>query len=344
MTAEKRIPLHILREITNGFSEHSRIGRGGYGDVYKGVYSGREIAVKLLHVDTVLGHDDRQYINEVGNLLRVKHPNIVQLLGYCYEIQNELIEHNGANHFTRHVYRVLFFEYLQGGSLDKHLCEESFAPDWSTRYKIIKGICEGLNFLHSCEPPIFHLDLKPANILLDSSMAPKLADFGLSRLFGGSHTHVTNRVVGTEAYMPPEFIKDAYIAHKNDVFSLGLVMIEIIKGSSGYSGYIETDEVGQFTQKVLGNWKNRIKATSEYPLEESHQVQICIDTAMHCVEPDRNNRPNIAEVLDILRKTETHMPKRQGEHQQLLEAAAVASRNGGGREERQRGVAQWLVQ
>ncbi|VAH87404.1 unnamed protein product [Triticum turgidum subsp. durum] len=207
--------------------------------------------------------------------------------------------------------KVLCFEYLQGGSLDKHLREESFAPDWSTRYKIIKGICEGLNFLHSCEPPIFHLDLKPANILLDSSMAPKLADFGLSRLFGGSHTHVTNRVVGTEAYMPPEFIKDAYISHKNDVFSLGLVMIEIIKGSSGYSGYIETDEVGQFTQKVLGNWKNRIKATSEYPLEESHQVQICIDTAMRFVEPDRNNRPNIAEVLDILSKTETHIPKRQ---------------------------------
>ena len=76
--------------------------------------------------------------------------------------------------------------------------EESFAPDWSIRYMIIKGICEGLDFLHRCEPPIFHLDLKPANILLDSSMAPKLADFGLSRLFGGSHTHVTNRVVGTE--------------------------------------------------------------------------------------------------------------------------------------------------
>ena len=89
--------------------------------VKQGDYYGREIAVKLLHVDTVQGLDDQQYINEVGNLLMVKHPNIVQLLGYCYEIQNELIEHNGANHFTRHVYRFLFFEYLQGGSLDKHL-------------------------------------------------------------------------------------------------------------------------------------------------------------------------------------------------------------------------------
>ena len=123
MTAESYyIPLHILKEITNGFSADSRIGRGGYGDVYKGVYNRREVAVKLLHVDTLLGLDDQRYINEVGNLLKVKHPNIIQLLGYCYEIQNELIEHNGANQFSQHIYRVLCFEYLQGGSLDKHLC------------------------------------------------------------------------------------------------------------------------------------------------------------------------------------------------------------------------------
>ncbi|VAI26281.1 unnamed protein product [Triticum turgidum subsp. durum] len=311
MTAEKRIPLHDLREITNGFSVDARIGQGGYGDVYKGVYNGREVAVKLLHVDTVHGIDDLQYLNEVGNLLRVKHPNIIQLLGYSYETTSELVEHKGKQGFSKHIYRVLCFEYLQGGSLDVRLREKSLAPDWSTRYMIIKGICEGLDFLHRCEPPIFHLDLKPANILLDSSMAPKLADFGLSRLFGGSHTQVTKQIRGTQAYMPPEFIKDGYISHKNDVFSLGLVMVEIMKGSPGYSGYIETDEVAQFTQKVLGNWTNRIKATSEYPLEESHQVQICIDTAMRCMEPDRNSRPNIAEVLDILSKTETHIPKRQ---------------------------------
>ncbi|XP_044386889.1 putative disease resistance protein RGA1 isoform X2 [Triticum aestivum] len=176
---------------------------------------------------------------------------------------------------------------------------------------IIKGICEGLNFLHRCEPPIFHLDLKPANILLDSSMMPKVADFGLSRVISQSHTQVTKQIKGTQAYMPPEFIKDGYISRKNDVFSLGLVMIEIMTGSLGYSGHIEMDEVVQFTQKVLSNWKNRIKATSEYPLEESHQVQTCIDTAMRCMELDRNNRPTIAEVLDTLNKTETHIPKRQ---------------------------------
>ncbi|XP_044949619.1 putative disease resistance protein RGA3 [Hordeum vulgare subsp. vulgare] len=311
MTAEKRIPLHELHEITNGFSLDSRIGKGGYGDVYKGVYKERDVAVKLLHVDMVHGIDDKEYINEVGNLLRVKHPNIVQLLGYSYETTSELVEHNGKQGFSKHIYRVLCFEYLEGGSLDKHLDEKSFAPDWSTRYMIIKGICEGLDFLHRCQPPIFHLDLKPANILLDRFMVPKVADFGLSRVISESHTQVTKQIKGTQAYMPPEFITDGYISRKNDVFSFGSVMIEIMTGSLGNSGDIEMDEVVQFTQKVLSNWKNRIKATSEYPLEESHQVQICIDTAMRCMELDRNNRPTIAEILDILNKTETHIPKRQ---------------------------------
>lgn len=310
MTAEKRIPLHDLREITNGFSVDSRIGPGGYGDVYKGVYNGREVAVKLLHVDTVQGIDDQQYLNEVGNLLRVKHPNIVQLLGYSYETTSELVEHNGKQRLSQHIYRVLCFEYLQGESLDKRLPEESFAPDWSTRYMIIKGICEGLDFLHRCEPPIFHLDLKPANILLDSSMLPKVADFGLSRVISQSYTHVTKQIRGTQTYMPPEFINGGNISHKNDVFSLGVVMIEIMTGSLDYSN-IEMDNVVEFKQKVHTDWNNRIKATSEHLSEELHQMQTCIDTAMRCVEPDRNNRPTIAEVLDILNKTETHIPKRQ---------------------------------
>ncbi|VAI26276.1 unnamed protein product [Triticum turgidum subsp. durum] len=311
MSTEKYIPLHVLEKITNEFSAHLRIGTGGYGDVYKAVYNGREVAVKLLHVDTVQGIDDQQYINEVGNLLRVNHPNIIQLLGYSYETKSELVQHNSKRRLSQHIYRALCFEFFQGGSLDVRLREESFAPDWSTRYMIIKGICEGLDFLHRCEPPIFHLDLKPANILLDSSMVPKVADFGLSRLFGGSHTHVTQQIKGTQAYMPPEFINGGNISHKNDVFSLGVVMVEIMTGSPGHSSYIEMDEVAQFKQKVHTDWKNRIKATSEYPSEESHQVQTCIDTAVRCVEPDRNSRPTIVEVLDILNKTETHIPKRQ---------------------------------
>ncbi|VAI54606.1 unnamed protein product [Triticum turgidum subsp. durum] len=304
------IPLHVLKEITNGFSADSRIGRGGYGDVYKGVYNRREVAVKLLHVDTLLGLDDQRYINEVGNLLKVKHPNIIQLLGYCYEIQNELIEHNGANQFSQHIYRVLCFEYLQGGSLDKHLCAQSFAPNWSTRYNIIKGICEGLNFLHECKPQICHLDLKPANILLDSSMEPKVADFGLSRLFTPSHTHITERIIGTRKYMPPEFLNEGKISPKNDVFGFGVVMIEIMAGPAGYSNSFEMHDVAQLMQQVLTNC-TMIEATSNNRSEELRQVKTCIELAMRCVDSERDNRPSVADILDTLNKTETHIPKRQ---------------------------------
>uniref|UniRef100_R7W071 Cysteine-rich receptor-like protein kinase 29 n=1 Tax=Aegilops tauschii TaxID=37682 RepID=R7W071_AEGTA len=227
MNADKRIPLHDLQKITNDFSEHSRIGRGGYGDVYKGVYNGREIAVKLLHVDTLRGLDDQLFKNEVGNLLKAEHPNI------------------------------------------------------------------------------------PANILLDSSMEPNVADFGLSRLFTQTHTHVTEKIIGTQKYMPPEFIKDHIISPKNDVFSVGVVMIEIMTGPTGYSNSFEMGDLAQLRGQVIDNWKNKINATSKYPLEESNQMETCIDTAMRCVEPDRNSRPTIAEVLDILNKTETHIPKRQ---------------------------------
>ncbi|CAM0948536.1 unnamed protein product [Alopecurus aequalis] len=268
------IRLHILEEITNGFSVDSRIGRGGYGDVYKGVYNGEVIAIKLLHVDTVQGLDDQQFKNEVGNLLRVKHPNI-------------------------------------GGSLDMHLHAPSLAPGWSTRYKIIKGVCEDLNFLHRCEPPILHLDLKPANILLDSSMESKVSDLGLSRLFSRSHTHVTERIVGTQKYMPPEFMKQGIISSKNDVFSLGVVIIEIMAGPMGYSDFSEMGDGAQFMQEVLTNWSTVIEATWKYRSEEIHQVKTCIELAICCVDSERDNRPTVADILDALNKTETHIPKRQ---------------------------------
>ncbi|XP_037438962.1 putative disease resistance protein RGA3 [Triticum dicoccoides] len=310
MTTAKNIRLHILEEITNGFSVDSRIGRGGYGDVYKGVYKGEVIAVKLLHDDPEQVLDDRQFHSEVVNLLRVEHPNIVRLRGYCYEAQYKYVEHEGKDRLCKHMYKVLCFEYMQGGSLDKHLQAQSFAPNWSTCYNIIKGICEGLNFLHGCKPPIFHLDLKPANILLDSSMAPKVADFGLSRLFGRSCTHVTEKIIGTQKYMPPEFIKYGIISPKNDVFSLGVIIIEIMTQSM-CTHYSEMGDVKQFIHEVHTNWKNMIEATSEYPSAELHQVQTCIDTAMHCVDPDRNSRPTMADVMDILNKTGIHIPKRQ---------------------------------
>uniref|UniRef100_A0A0E0IZP1 non-specific serine/threonine protein kinase n=1 Tax=Oryza nivara TaxID=4536 RepID=A0A0E0IZP1_ORYNI len=183
------ITFRLLEEITDGFSEERKIGQGAYGTVYKGEFrNGKEIAVKMLHNDT-LGFDDKQFENEFQNLMRLEHPNIVRLVAYCYETQHKYAEYKGRIVFAAIIHRALCFEYLT---------DEFHGLDWPTRFKIIKETCEGLKYLHEgLKPPIYHLDLKPGNILLDKNMVPKLADFGLSKLFTEEKIRITQTPIGT---------------------------------------------------------------------------------------------------------------------------------------------------
>jgi len=195
---------------------------------------------------------------------------------------------------------------LQGGSLDKYLNEESRDHDWPTCYNIIKGTCEGLNFLHrGCEQQILHLDLKPANILIDKNMGAKVADFGLSRIFGETHTHTITTTACTAVYMPPEFLKDKQVSPKTDVYSLGVVIIEILAGRSGYWQFCEMVDATPLIEMVITNWRGWINAaTSPCPSAELDQVETCIKIAIKCVDHERKNRPTVAEVLDILQEKE----------------------------------------
>jgi serine/threonine protein kinase len=176
------------------------------------------------------GIDDVQFQREFQKLMRLEHHNSVKLVGYCYETQHQPMQYMGKTIFAERTYRALCFDYMQNGSLQKHITGmvvmlvrvqgstfehgcvyfsslKSFFPmivaecdglDWRTRYKIIKGTCEGLKHLHEgFEEPIYHLDLKPDNILLDKNMVPKLADFGLSKLFGDQQTMTTQTPIGT---------------------------------------------------------------------------------------------------------------------------------------------------
>ncbi|KAJ1256763.1 hypothetical protein BS78_K312800 [Paspalum vaginatum] len=296
----------LLESITNSFSEEHKIGKGGYGEVYKGVLqNGETIAVKKLY--NMQGLDDVEFEKEFYHLMRVHHNNIIRLVGYCYEIRHKSIQVEGKFHLAQISERALCFEYLQHGSLDKHLSDESCGLDWHTRYKIIKGICEGLNYLHngSKDNHMYHLDLKPANILLDENMTPKIADFGLSRLFGTTQTHVTKNFRGTPGYVPPEYIDKRQISEKYDIFSLGVIIIEIMTGPSGYSKSAEMP-TQQFMELVHENWKNRWKATPMYTPQEadSLEVKTCIQMALNCVERDRKRRPTITEVMDKLNEME----------------------------------------
>ncbi|CAN6340933.1 unnamed protein product, partial [Urochloa humidicola] len=188
------LPLSFLKAITNNFSDDRAIGRGGFAVVYKGLLRNGTIAVKKLF--QTLDVDEKKFNQEIDSLMRVKHKNIVRFLGYCADTQGEMWKHEGKNVMAEERQRLLCFEFLPKGGLDKYISDASGGLQWRTRYQIIRGICEGLHYLH--EHKIVHVDLKPANILLDSYMVPKIADFGLSKFFGEKQTHaITSKLLGS---------------------------------------------------------------------------------------------------------------------------------------------------
>ncbi|KAL5204968.1 hypothetical protein ABZP36_009839 [Zizania latifolia] len=296
------LTFELLKEITDGFSEQRKLGRGAYGTVYKGERkNGDEIAVKILH-SNALGFDDKQFENEFENLRRVKHPNIVRLVGYCYELHHTYEDDNGRPIFVATIHRALCFEYMPGGSLENHLSDELHGLDWPIRYKIIKGTCEGLKYLHEEQkPPIYHLDLKPGNILLDKDMVPKLADFGLSKIFNEEKTKIIQTPVGTFGYLPPEYLQKNVVSNKLDIFSLGVVMIKIIAGPRGHSRCFEMSSK-EFTESVLGNWTSRLQKTLNGSSLEAccQQVKACTEIALKCLETEREKRPNIVDIINQL--------------------------------------------
>lgn len=300
------IKLELLETITEKFSEALKVGGGGYGNVYRGVYDGQEVAVKKLH--PIHGLDDKEFDNEFRNLREIRHPNVVRLLGYCYESRHKFVKHNGDLVRAQEIERALCFEYMQGGSLDKHISDESCDLDWPTCYKIIKGICEGLNHLHTAqERPIYHLDLKPANILLDKDMTAKIGDLGLSKLVASSETHKTEVLKGTQGYMPPEYINDRAVSKKFDVFSLGVIIIKIMAGNRGRREM----PPDQFIKFVTDNWKERMQGTPKRLLRETNiqQVKTCVDIALRCVNVERNGRPSIKDIVNELEELEAKIKK-----------------------------------
>ncbi|XP_037482605.1 receptor like protein kinase S.2-like [Triticum dicoccoides] len=303
------LPMGLLEKITNNFSEEQLLGQGGYGKVYKGVHDdGQEIAVKMLY-NTIQTIDDVQFKREFENLMVLNHPNIVRLIAYCYETQHQYnSELQGGIIFTEEKHKALCFEYMPMGSLQNHLSDECSGLDWQTRYKIMKGSCEGLKYLHEgLEKPFYHMDIKPENILLDVNMYPKLADFGLSKFYSEDQTcRVTqSAIAGTFGYMPPEYLYGNVVSKKFDIFSLGVVMTKIIAGPGGHTRYAEM-EYQEFLDQVQGNWRKRLQATlsSPEPLEaQCQQVRRCTEIALSCLDMDRHKRPSIADVTDELSKT-----------------------------------------
>ncbi|KAM0924346.1 hypothetical protein ACQ4PT_004972 [Festuca glaucescens] len=311
-TEPSNLPYELLKHITNGFDKERMLGTGGFGTVYKGVFEeGEEIAVKVLNNISEL--DDEEFRKEFDNLNRLEHQNIVKLVGFCSETENELAELYGKQVIATRTHRALCFEYMQNGNLDKHISEEQKGMSWPTRYQIIKGICEGLKYLHEgLESPIMHLDLKPSNILLDENMTPKIADFGLSRLLGEETTRKAMSSVGTCEHMPPEFIEKQVISKEFDIYSLGIIFIKVMAGARLYSEHFHMSSM-EFIELAHGKWRERLQQTMCSKSVEGYckQVKKCLELAFKCVDADRCKRPAIGDIIRTLSETESMTPPEQ---------------------------------
>ncbi|CAA2956866.1 cysteine-rich receptor kinase 10 [Olea europaea subsp. europaea] len=277
--------LNTIALATNNFSADNKVGEGGFGSVYKGTFiNGKEIAVKRLSKSS--GQGAKEFKNEVVLVAKLQHRNLVRLLGFCFEGEE----------------KILVYEYVPNKSLDYFLFEKRQVLDWSKRYKIIGGIARGLVYLHEdSRLRIIHRDLKASNILLDGDMNPKISDFGMARIFGVDQSQGnTSRIVGTYGYMSPEYAMHGQFSVKSDVFSFGILILEIISGRKNSSFY-QSDGAEDLISYAWKLWRdNRPLELMDLTLQNAYarnEVIRCIQIGLLCVQEDADERPNMASIL-----------------------------------------------
>ncbi|XP_019086474.1 PREDICTED: LOW QUALITY PROTEIN: cysteine-rich receptor-like protein kinase 29 [Camelina sativa] len=324
------VHFETLKAATNNFSSENELGRGGFGLVYKGVFSqGQEIAVKRLSGTS--GQGDIEFKNEILLLAKLQHRNLVRLLGFCiqgeerllvYEfIKNASLDHfifgNFFPPFTLYNATILFFYTVVD------LCAWPIADiekrqllDWGVRYKMIGGVARGLLYLHEDSRfRIIHRDLKASNILLDQEMNPKIADFGLAKLFdtGQTMTHrFTNRIAGTYGYMAPEYAMHGQFSVKTDVFSFGVLVIEIITGKRNNNGGSNDDEDAEdLLSWVWRSWReDTILSVIDPSLTTGSRNEILrsIHIGLLCVQESAATRPTMATIALMLNSYSFTLP------------------------------------
>ncbi|CAN1239391.1 G-type lectin S-receptor-like serine/threonine-protein kinase At4g27290 [Linum grandiflorum] len=287
------LPLFDLTSVafaTNNFSQNNILGQGGFGTVYKGTLrDGVEVAVKKLSSDSKQGVDE--FKNEAINIAKLQHRNLVRLLGCCVQ--------RGQ--------RMLLYEFMPNTSLDVFIFDKtkSHLLDWPKRYNIIKGIARGLLYLHQdSRLRIIHRDLKASNVLLDNDMNPKISDFGLARTFVGNAIQGNTRnVVGTYGYMSPEYTIDGIYSIKSDVFSFGVMVLEVVSGERN-RGFNRPDH----QLNLLGHaWtlqrEDKVVELVDETMRETYeqcQVLRLIHIGLLCVQKSPEDRPTMSTVMHML--------------------------------------------
>ncbi|TQE04144.1 hypothetical protein C1H46_010256 [Malus baccata] len=278
-----------IKSATDDFSDANKLGRGGFGTVYKGrLLNGQLIAVKRLSKNSEQG--DREFKNEVELLAQLQHRNLVRLLGFCIKAKE----------------RLLIYQYVANASLDHFIFDpqNNAHLEWETRYKIIQGIARGILYLHEdSRVRIIHRDLKASNILLDEDMNPKIADFGMARLFMIDQTQGdTKTIVGTYGYMAPEYAIHGRFSVKTDIFSFGVLVLEIISAKK-----IGSFQYGKNAEDLLSyawrNWREETPQNIIDPtLTTSSRIEImrCIHIGLLCVQQNAVDRPTVVSIVSML--------------------------------------------
>eukprot|EP01018_Ginkgo_biloba_P033065 Gb_34012 [translate_table: standard] len=308
--------LEDLRAATSDFSDHFKIGEGGYGAVFKGEIQQKTVAIKILREDSLQGR--REFQHEIDLLRNIRHPHLVRLMGACSE--------RGC----------IVYEYMPNGSLQDRLsCKNGTPPlSWHTRFRIGAEVFSALAFLHNTKPdPIVHCDLKPANILLDENYVSRVSDFGLARLisheFSYSRTNYREtELKGTFSYMDPDYQRTGEFTPRSDVYSLGIVLLQLLTGKPALG-------VAEEVQRATDNGKLEEvldRSAGEWPFVQATQLAYL---ALHCTEMSRKDRPDLRDptvirIFDQLRisssiAASTSDRVDHGQHSEIMHDPHVAA-------------------
>ncbi|KAL8488241.1 hypothetical protein ACS0TY_024045 [Phlomoides rotata] len=285
-----------MKVATKNFRPDQVLGDGGFGIVYKGVidenvrpgYKTTQVAIKVLDPESLQG--DREWLAEVNYLGQLRHPNLVKLIGYSCEDDH----------------RLLVYEYMASGSLEKHLFLRVRATlTWHKRLKIALDTARGLAFLHGVEKPIIYRDFKTSNILLDKDFNAKLSDFGLARVGPtGDQTHVSTRVMGTYGYAAPEYVMTGHLTARSDVYGFGVVLLEMLIGRRAMDKSRPSREhnLVEWARPFLNHNKKLLRILDPR-IEGQYSIKILMkvaNLAYQCLSQNPKGRPLMCQVIEIL--------------------------------------------
>ncbi|XVF67309.1 hypothetical protein PTKIN_Ptkin10aG0110500 [Pterospermum kingtungense] len=288
VTGAKKKTLAELIQATNNFAEAQKLGEGGFGAVYRGFLKDQTFEVAVKRISTTSHQGIKEYASEVMVTSRLRHKNLVQLIGWCHE-KNELL---------------LVYEYMPNGSLDSHLFGGERLLTWTERYTIAQGLASSLHYLHfECDPFVLHRDIKASNVLLDSSFNAKLGDFGLARIVGHEKALQSTKFGGTFGYLAPEYAATGRASQETDVYSFGIVALEItcgrkpilLKANGNQISIVEW--LWEFYKR--GKLMEAVDPRLQGNFDEQQMERLMI-LGLCCAHPDFDSRPSMKEVIAVL--------------------------------------------